>query len=217
VVLAILSAKVLQHFVKDDDLPFVMELPPYRVPTGKAIWRHTWEKGKQYLEKMATTILIFSVVIWALGYFPRHEGTTTAYQQEHSYIGTIGKTIEPALEPLGFNWKMDIGLLAGIGAKELVISTMGVTYAQDGEEYEGLGSEDDTALQSALKATVPTAAALAFMVFVLLYFPCIATFVAIKNETHSWWWAIGLAVYTILVAWLCGFTAFRLGLLIWPI
>ena len=217
VVMAILSALVLGKFVKDDDLPFVMELPPYRVPTGKAIWRHTWEKGKQYLEKMATTILIFSVVIWALGYFPRHEGTTTAYQQEHSYIGTIGKTIEPALEPLGFNWKMDIGLLAGIGAKELVISTMGVTYAQDGEEYEGLGSEDDTALQSALKATVPTAAALAFMVFVLLYFPCIATFVAIKNETHSWWWAIGLAVYTILVAWLCGFTAFRLGLLIWPI
>ncbi|MBR1509234.1 MAG: ferrous iron transport protein B [Bacteroidales bacterium] len=217
VVMAILSALVLGKFVKDDDLPFVMELPPYRVPTGKAIWRHTWEKGKQYLEKMATTILIFSVVIWALGYFPRHEGATTAYQQEHSYIGTIGKTIEPALEPLGFNWKMDIGLLAGIGAKELVISTMGVTYAQDGEEYEGLGSEDDTALQSALKATVPTAAALAFMVFVLLYFPCIATFVAIKNETHSWWWAIGLAVYTILVAWLCGFAAFRLGLLIWPI
>ena len=217
IVLAIVSALVLSKFVKDDDLPFVMELPPYRVPTGKAIWRHTWEKGKQYLEKMATTILIFSVFIWALGYFPRHEGATTAYQQEHSYIGTIGKTIEPALEPLGFNWKMDIGLLAGIGAKELVISTMGVTYAQDGEEYEGLGSEDDTALQSALKATVPTAAALAFMVFVLLYFPCIATFVAIKNETHSWWWAIGLAVYTILVAWLCGFAAFRLGLLIWPI
>ena len=217
IVLAILSALVLGRFVKDDDLPFVMELPPYRVPTGKAIWRHTWEKGKQYLEKMATTILIFSVVIWALGYFPRHEGATQAYQQEHSYIGTLGKAIEPVNEPLGFNWKMDVGLLAGIGAKELVISTMGVMYAQDGEEYEGLGSEEDTQLQSALKATVPTAAALAFMVFVLLYFPCIATFVAIKNETHSWWWAIGLAAYTILVAWICAFAAFRIGLLIWPV
>ena len=216
IVLAILSALVLGRFVKDDDLPFVMELPPYRVPTGKAIWRHTWEKGKQYLEKMATTILIFSVVIWALGYFPRHEGATQAYQQEHSYIGTLGKAIEPVNEPLGFNWKMDVGLLAGIGAKELVISAMGVMYAQDGEEYEGLGSEEDTQLQSALKATVPTAAALAFMVFVLLYFPCIATFVAIKNETHSWWWAIGLATYTILVAWICAFAAFRIGLLIWP-
>ncbi len=217
IVLAILSALVLGRFVKDDDLPFVMELPPYRVPTGKAIWRHTWEKGKQYLEKMATTILIFSVVIWALGYFPRHEGATQAYQQEHSYIGTLGKAIEPVNEPLGFNWKMDVGLLAGVGAKELVISTMGVMYAQDGEEYEGLGSEEDTQLQSALKATVPTAAALAFMVFVLLYFPCIATFVAIKNETHSWWWAIGLAAYTILVAWICAFAAFRIGLLIWPV
>ncbi len=216
IVLAILSALLIGKFVKDDDLPFVMELPPYRMPTAKAIWRHTWEKGRQYLEKMATTILIFSVAIWFLGYFPRHEGETAAYQQEHSFIGTIGKAIEPAMEPLGFNWKMDVGLLAGVGAKELVISTMGVMYAQDGEEYEGMGDEDDTQLQAALKATVPTAAALAFMVFVLLYFPCIATFVAIKNETGSWWWAILLCLYTILVAWLCAFAAFRLGLLLWP-
>ena len=217
IVLAILSAVVLSKFVKDDDLPFVMELPPYRVPTAKAIWRHTWEKGKQYLEKMATTILLFSVAIWFLGYFPRHEDASTAYQQEHSYIGTLGKFIEPVNEPLGFNWKMDVGLLAGVGAKELVISTMGVMYAQDGEEYEGLGDADDTALQSALKATVPTAAALAFMVFVLLYFPCIATFVATKNETRKWRWAILLALYTIVVAWICAFAAYRVGLLIWPV
>ncbi len=217
IVLAILSALILSKFVKDDDLPFVMELPPYRVPTAKATWRHTWEKGKQYLEKMATTILLFSVAIWLLGYFPRHEEASTAYQQEHSYIGMLGKAIEPVNEPLGFNWKMDVGLLAGIGAKELVISTMGVMYAQDGKEYEDLGSKEDTQLQAALKSTVPTAAALAFMVFVLLYFPCIATFVAIKSETHSWWWAILLALYTILVAWLCAFAAFRIGLLIWPV
>ena len=217
IVLAILSALVLSKFVKDDDLPFVMELPPYRIPTGKAIWRHTWEKGKQYLEKMATTILIFSVAIWFLGYFPRHEEASAAYQQEHSYIGMLGKTIEPINEPLGFNWKMDVGLLAGVGAKELVISTMGVMYAQDGEAYEGVGEEDDTALQAALKTTVPTAAALAFMVFVLLYFPCIATFVATKNELGKWRWAILLACYTILVAWLCAFAAYRIGLVIWPV
>ena len=217
IVLAILSALVIGKFVKDDDLPFVMELPPYRMPTWKATWRHTWEKGKQYLEKMATTILIFSVAIWFLGYFPRHADQTAAYQQEHSYIGMVGKAIEPAMEPLGFNWKMDVGLLAGVGAKELVISTLGVMYAQDGEQYEGMGDEDDTALQAALKATVPTAAALAFMVFVLLYFPCIATFVALKNETGSWRWAILLCLYTILVAWICAFAAFRIGLLIWPV
>ena len=217
IVLAILSALVLSKFVKDDDLPFVMELPPYRIPTAKAIWRHTWEKGRQYLEKMATTILIFSVAIWFLGYFPRHEDASTAYQQEHSYIGMLGKAIEPINEPLGFNWKMDVGLLAGVGAKELVISTMGVMYAQDGEEYEGLGNENDTQLQAALKATVPTAAALAFMVFVLLYFPCIATFVATKNETGKWSWAILLALYTIAVAWVCAFAAYRIGLLVWPV
>ncbi|MBO4635198.1 MAG: ferrous iron transport protein B [Bacteroidales bacterium] len=216
VVLAILSALIIGRFVKDDDLPFVMELPPYRMPTGKAIWRHTWEKGRQYLEKMATTILLFSVALWFLSYFPRHQGATAAYQQEHSYIGMVGKAIEPALDPLGFNWKMDVGLLAGVGAKELVISTLGVTYAQDGEAYEGVGEPDDTVLQTALKATVPTAAALAFMVFVLLYFPCIATFTAIKNETGSWLWAILLCLYTILVAWLCAFAAYRLGLLLWP-
>ncbi len=216
VVLAIASAKILSHFVKDDDLPFVMELPPYRMPTGKSIWRHTWEKGRQYLEKMATTILVFSIAIWFLGYFPRHDGSK-AYQQEHSYIGMVGKAIEPAMAPLGFNWKMDVGLLAGVGAKELVISTMGVTYAQDGEEYEGLGEENDTRLQSALKATVPTAAALAFMVFVLLYFPCIATFTAIKSETGAWKWAILCALYTMLVAWVSAFLTYRLGLLVWPL
>ena len=236
IVLALISAVILGKFVKDDDLPFVMELPPYRVPTAKAIGRHTWEKGRQYLEKMATTILIFSVAIWFLGYFPRHEDQGAAYQQEHSYIGMVGKAVEPAMEPLGFNWKMDVGLLTGIGAKELVISSLGVMYAQDDaavvvtgtdacetgiaadetDAAEANANESDTALQAALKADISTAAALAFMVFVLLYFPCIATFVATKNETGAWRWAILLCLYTILVAWLCAFAAYRIGLLLWP-
>lgn len=218
VVLAILSARVLSKFVKDDDLPFVMELPPYRVPTGKAIWRHTWEKGRQYLEKMATTILIFSVVIWFLGYFPQNkELNNPTAQQENSFIGRLGKTISPALDPLGFDWRMDVGLLAGVGAKELVVSTMGVMYAQGVEVAEGEDLSEDTHLQAALKASISKAAALAFMVFVLLYFPCIATFVAIKNETGKWRWAILSAIYTMLVAWIMAFIAYRLGLLIWPI
>jgi len=216
IVMAILSALIIGKFIKEDDLPFVMELPPYRIPTARAIGRHTWEKGRQYLEKMATTILLFSIAIWFLGYFPRHEGVSDAYQQEHSYIGMVGKSVEPAMEPLGFNWKMDVGLLTGIGAKELVISSLGVMYAQEGAVVED-SSSDDTALQSALKASIPTAAALAYMVFVLLYFPCIATFVATKNETGKWRWAILLCLYTILVAWLCAFAAYRIGLLIWPI
>ena len=211
IVMALLSAKVLSCFVKDDDLPFVMELPPYRVPTGKAIGRHTWEKGRQYLEKMATTILAFSVALWFLSYFPHHEGATNAYQQEHSAIGWLGKAVEPAMAPLGFNWKMDVGLLAGVGAKELVVSTLGVMYAGGDEEEP---DEHSTVLQSALRADVPAAAGLAYMVFVLLYFPCIATFVAIKNETGSWKWAILCALYTMFVAWVFGLAAYRIGLLL---
>ena len=132
IILAILAAKVMSRFFKDDDLPFVMELPPYRVPTGKSILRHTWEKGRQYLQKMSGVILICSVIIWFLGYFPNHNAYDTVQeQQEHSFIGYVGKAIEPVLEPLGFDWKMGVGIVAGVGAKELVVSTLGVMYADD--------------------------------------------------------------------------------------
>ena len=198
VVLAILSALVMKRLIRDDDLPFVMELPPYRIPTAKAIGRHTWEKGRQYLQKMATTILIASVVIWALGYYPKNEGLPRSEQQEQSWLGHIGKAVAPALDPLGFDWRMDVGLLSGVAAKELVVSSLGVMYA--GEEA-GSADENDTALQSALKNTVPLPVAVAFMIFVLLYFPCIATFVAIKNETGRWSWAWGICAYTMAVAW----------------
>ncbi|MBO6221635.1 MAG: ferrous iron transport protein B, partial [Bacteroidales bacterium] len=208
VLLAILSAMILSRFVKEDDLPFVMELPPYRVPTGKALWRHTWEKGKQYLEKMATTILIGSVVIWCLGYFPR-SGRDVEYQQEHSYIGQIGKAVAPAIDPLGFNWKMDISLLSGVVAKELVVSTLGVMYSSD-----AAADEDNTQLQSALTSSVSLPAAVAFMLFILLYFPCIATFVAIKNETGKWRWAIAVCAYTMIVAWLCAYVGFHITALL---
>ena len=211
VLLAIFSALILSRFVKDDDLPFVMELPPYRVPTGKSLWRHTWEKGKQYLEKMATTILIGSVVIWCLGYFPR-SGQSAEYQQEHSYIGQIGKAVSPALEPLGFNWKMDISLLSGVVAKELVVSTLGVMYAPEAEDVSGDG--DNTQLQAALSSSVSLPTAVAFMLFILLYFPCIATFVAIKNETGKWGWAIAVCAYTMVVAWVCAFIGFHLTALL---
>ena len=228
IVLAVLSARLFSHFVKDDDLPFVMELPPYRIPTAKSVFRHTWEKGKQYLQKMAGTILICSIVIWALGYFPHHDRyASAAEQQENSYIGHVGKAIEPVLEPLGFDWKMGVGIIAGVGAKELVVSTLGVMYnvgSEDGPEAgtdavaagpdgQTVEVDGDTALQRALQRTTTPAAALAFMVFVLLYFPCIATFVAIKNEAGGWKWAILTAVYTILVAWIAAFITFRIALL----
>ena len=208
ILLAILSALVLSRFIKEDDLPFVMELPPYRIPTGKSIWRHTWEKGKQYLEKMATTILIGSVIIWCLGYFPR-SSQGSEYQQEHSYIGQLGKAVSPAMEPLGFSWKMDISLLSGVVAKELVVSTLGVMYASDAPD-----DQENTQLQAALTSSVTLPAAVAFMLFILLYFPCIATFVAIKNETGKWRWAIAVCAYTMAVAWVCAFIGFHITALL---
>ena len=225
IVLAILSALLLSRFVRDDDLPFVMELPPYRIPTAKAIWRHTWEKGRQYLQKMATTILCCSVVIWFLGYFPRNEQLSPAAQQEASYIGRLGQAVAPVLDPLGFTWKMDVSLLTGVAAKELVVSSLGVMYARPAEsaeeeletELEALQNvvePDETALQTALTRAISWPAALAFMVFVLLYFPCIATFVAIRNETGRWSWAVGCIAWTMAVAWICAFFTYRIGLLI---
>ena len=203
IVLAILAAKVMSRFFKDDDLPFVMELPPYRVPTAKSIFRHTWEKGRQYLQKMSGVILICSVIIWFLGYFPNHNAYDTVQaQQEHSFIGYVGKAMEPALEPLGFDWKMGVGIVSGVGAKELVVSTLGVMYADEGS------------LQEALVNNVTPAGALAYMVFILLYFPCIATFVAIKNEGGGWKWAIITAVYTIILAWVAAFITFNVASLL---
>ncbi len=213
VILAIISAKILSHFIKEDNLPFVMELPPYRVPTAKSIFRHTWEKGKHYLQKMGGIILIASIAIWFLGYFPLNDGSMTAAQhQEQSYIGRIGKAIEPALKPLGFDWRMGVGVLTGIAAKELVISTMGVLYSGNAESYEAAGG--DTMLQQALSSTITPAAALAFMVFVLLYFPCIATFVALKQESGGWKWAIISAVYTIVMAWIAAYVVYHLAALL---
>ena len=211
IVLAVLAARVMSRFFKDDDLPFVMELPPYRVPTAKSVFRHTWEKGRQYLQKMSGIILICSMAIWFLGYFPNHNAyDSVKEQQEHSFIGYIGKAMEPVLEPLGFDWRMGVGIVSGVGAKELVVSTLGVMYSDDVPEAVE-GDAGTTRLQRALTGSVTPAAALAYMVFILLYFPCIATFVAIKNESGKWKWAIITAVYTILIAWVAAFITFRLA------
>ena len=211
ILMAVLGAKILSRFFKEDDLPFVMELPPYRVPTAKSIFRHTWEKGRQYLQKMSGIILICSIVIWFLGYFPNQDRyDTPQQQQEHSFIGYVGKAMEPALKPLGFDWRMGVGIVAGVGAKELVVSTLGVMYA--GEEPVALDTNaDETRLQRALIKSVTPAGALAYMVFILLYFPCIATFIAIRNETGGWKWALFTAVYTIVLAWVMAFATFHLA------
>ena len=165
---------------------------------------------------MSGVILICSLAIWFLGYFPNHDAYDSVQeQQEHSFIGYIGKAMEPALEPLGFDWRMGVGIVAGVGAKELVVSTLGVMYADDqpvGESQESTSGE--TRLQKALVKSVTPAGALAYMVFILLYFPCIATFVAIRNESGGWKWAIVTAVYTIILAWVAAFITFNIASLL---
>lgn len=232
ILLAIVAAKIMSAFFKEGDLPFVMELPPYRIPTAKSILRHTWEKGRQYLQKMSGIILVCSMIIWFLGYFPNHNAyESVKEQQEHSFIGYIGKSMEPVLKPLGFDWRMGVGIVSGVAAKELVVSTLGVMYADEEPvditveesvaesgvvadaipEASSSESEADTRLQRALLKSVTPAGALAYMVFILLYFPCIATFVAIKQEGGGWKWAILTAVYTIILAWVAAFITFNIA------
>lgn len=207
ILLAVIMARIFSKFlVKGEDSPFVMELPPYRMPTSKSIMRHTWEKGAQYLKKMGGIIMIASIIIWFLGYYPRHDThESVAEQQENSYIGQIGKAIEPVIKPLGFDWKLGIGLISGVGAKELVVSTLGVLYTNEGD-VENVNLSD--------RIPITPLVALAYMLFVLIYFPCIATFAAIKQESGSWKWAIFTAGYTTGLAWLIAFTVFQIGSLI---
>ena len=234
VLMAIVMSRLFSAFVvKGEDTPFVMELPPYRFPTWKAIGRHTWEKGKQYLKKMGGIILVASIIVWALGYFPHTDDPSVSnqQQQEQSYIGRVGRAVEPVFRPMGFNWKLDVGLLAGVGAKEIVASTMGVLYSNDDSfkddsnfssesgkyvKLHELITQDVAQLHgiSYEKAQpIATLTAFCFLLFVLLYFPCIATIAAIKGETGSWGWALFAAGYTTALAWVVSAVVFQVGCL----
>ena len=204
ILLAVLMARIFTKFlVKGDDTPFVMELPPYRMPTAKVVLRHTWEKGKQYLKKMGGIIMVASIIIWFLGYYPNHDAyATQAEQQENSYIGQLGKAIEPVIEPLGFDWKMGIGILSGVGAKELVVSTLGVLYTND---------DDIDSVNLSERIPITPLVAYCYMLFVLIYFPCIATLAAIRQESGSWKWAVFAATYTTILAWIIAFAVHQIG------
>ena len=215
ILMAVVLSKLFTKFLfKGEDTPFVMELPPYRFPTWKAVGRHTWEKGRQYLKKMGGIILCATIVVWALGYFPHNTHLSEEAQQEQSYIGQIGQAIEPVFAPQGFNWKLDIGLVAGVGAKEVVASTMGVLYNSNSEKFRS-ELQQDVALQHGISynaaGPLTTLTAYCFLLFVLLYFPCIATIAAIKGETGSWRWALFAAGYTTMLAWVVSAVVFQVG------
>jgi ferrous iron transport protein B len=203
VLVAIATAAVLNKtlFRKETD-QFVMELPPYRIPTVRNTLIHMWDKSAMYLKKMGTVILFASIIIWALCYFPHSlDVTTKADQIEMSYMGQIGHAVEPAVEPLGFDWKMGVGLLSGFAAKEIIVSSLGILYedASMQDQFDALGSPHLSSLR-----------ALSYMLFVLLYFPCIATLVAIGKEA-GWKWSAFSLVYTTVVAWIVSFVVWQIG------
>ena len=247
ILIAAITARLFRRTLfREDETPFVMELPPYRMPTLKSVFTHMWDRSRQYLQKMGGAILIGSIIIWFLGYFPRDKereagfdtqiaqiamqhdnGTMGAAErqsrtaeiahirntahQENSYIGTIGRFMEPVMRPLGFDWKISVSLLSGMAAKEIVISTMGVLYTGDSDDQQSLQQR----LQSETNADgtpVFTPLVIAgFLLFVLIYFPCIATIVAIKEESHSWGWALFSVFYSTGLAWLVAFLVFQVG------
>ena len=245
ILLAVFSARLFRRFLfSGEDTPFVMELPPYRVPTMKSVFIHMWDKSQQYLKKMGGIILIASIAIWFLGYFPQNrddsneqiiqienkladqsinqeerdeltsnlEAIQNIDHTENSYIGRVGKFIEPVIKPLGFDWRIGVSLLSGMAAKEVVVSTIGVLYTGDAES-------DETSLQDRILSstnsdgshTFTPLVVISFLLFVLIYFPCIAAVTAIKEESGSWKWGLFSILYTTLLAWVVSFLVFQIG------
>ena len=260
ILIAVIIARLFKRFIfKNNDLPFVMELPPYRMPTIRSTTRHMWHKGQQYLRKMGGIIMVASIIIWFLGYYPRESKSHKEYesqmqlisqkyevaynnsfdsielkrlntlenaettsiqdimhrkQQEESYIGRIGHAIEPVIKPLGFDWKMGISLLSGIAAKEIVISTMSVIYQSahsDDNDTKQLIANMQNDKYSDGSPVFTKLSSLSFLIFTLIYFPCIAVIAAIKKESGSWKWALFTIFYTTALAWLMAFGVFQIG------
>ncbi|SBV93686.1 ferrous iron transport protein B [uncultured Dysgonomonas sp.] len=247
ILIAVISARLFKRFLfPKEDTPFVMELPPYRMPTLRAVSIHMWDKSRQYLRKMGGVILVASIIIWFLGYFPRDkeremlfdsqiskveaqfdnneinddqkvelieavEDQRNIAHQEESYIGRIGKTIEPVMRPLGFDWKISVSLLSGMAAKEVVVSTLGVLYTGDSENQESLEARLVSDTQADGTPTFTPLVIVSLLLFVLIYFPCVATIAAIKEESGSWKWGVFSIIYTTLLAWVISFLVYQIG------
>lgn len=250
VVLAILVALLFKKvFFAKQDVPFVMELPPYRIPTLRNTTIHMWQKGVQYIQKMGGIILVASILIWALSYYPRNVKFSQNYdaqislinsdnlisdslkqnqiasielvkeseRQEKSYIGKLGHLIEPVIAPLGFDWKIGVSIITGLAAKEIVVSTMGILYQADLEADETFGNLIKNLQAQKHKSGKLTGqkvfsqlVAVGFMLFILIYFPCVAVIAAIKKESN-WKWAVFSMFYTTFIAWIVAFITYQVG------
>lgn len=223
IVLAVLISMVFKKFLfKNKEAPFVMELPPYRMPTLRVIFMHMWEKAQQYLKKMGGVILVAVIIIWALEYFPAGSSVSRAERLQQSYIGKIGRVIEPVIEPLGFDWRMGVSLITGAAAKEVVVSTMGVLYTSPSADVNNPRASLTASLQDATwdsghhkgqKIFTPLVG-FSFILFILIYMPCVAVVATVRRESGHWKWAVFLMVYTTVLAWTLSFLVYQLGSLI---
>jgi len=249
ILMAVLVGLIMKKtFFSKKDVPFVMELPPYRIPTLKNTSIHMWNKGVQYLRKMGGVILVASILIWALGYFPQNIEYSQDYssqitsitnsdlndtekdkqiskvelmqeseRQEKSYIGRMGHFIEPVIRPLGFDWKIGVSIITGMAAKEIVVSTMGVLYHADFEADESseslmqkMQNQEYTSGDKKGQKVFSPLIAFTLMIFVLIYFPCVAVIAAIKKEAN-WKWAVFTMFYTTAIAWIVSFATYQIG------
>ncbi len=253
IVMAIVTSLLMKKIAfKQNSDQFVMELPPYRLPTFRNAVIHMWDKSVQYLKKMGTVILVATIIIWALEYFPQHSPQIDRYtaqieqveadstlaqadreaqvtqltldrasvQTENSYLGRLGKVVAPVFRPLGFDWKMSVSLLTGFAAKEIVVSSMGVLYHADAE-----ADENSSALKTSIQAQTWTSGKLAgqkvftplvayvFMIFILLYVPCVATVSAVYKEAGGKW-ALFTVFFNTFVAWIVCFLIYQIGMLL---
>jgi len=245
IVAALVAILFKKTIFKSKEVPFVMELPPYRIPTLRNSLRHMWFKGSQYLKKMGGVILVASIIIWALGYYPKDIDYSVDYdqkieqitqsnaedqdkiqsivnkknaeRQEKSYIGQIGKFVEPVMRPLGFDWKMSVSILSGVPGKEIVVSTMGVLYqAEDNgsDVHENLVVRLQNEKDKKGNEIFTPLIAYTFLLFILLYFPCVATIIAISKEAGHWKWGLFAIFYTTALAWIISFLVYQTGTLI---
>lgn len=250
IIIAVLVALLLKKTVfSKQEVPFVMELPPYRIPTMKNTSLHMWHKGSQYLRKMGSFILLASILIWGLSYYPRNIKFSANYDaqiatihsdyslpdaakqaqisgiellkesehQEKSYIGRLGHFVEPAIQPLGFDWKIGISIITGLAAKEIVVGSMGILYHADLEADESSNTLIEKLQQQVHstgelkgKKVFTPLVAFGFMLFILIYFPCVAVIAAIKKESN-WKWATFTMIYTTVIAWIAAFITYQIG------
>ena len=217
IALAVISARLMRRFMfREQEAPFVMELSPYRMPTAKTTLKHMWNKCAQYVKKMGGLILIASIVVWLLSYYPRPEQSNeeaSLPRYEQSYMGKIGQFCEPVFEPMDLGWQASVAILSGIPAKEIVVSTMNVLYAHPDDTETAEGEELSLHAQERIAKSMSTPSAVAFLIFSLLYLPCIATIMAIASELN-WKWAVGSALYNTAVAWLLAWVAYLVTSLI---